>query len=35
MVTKHRDPKTVQKYDKARENLERNPVNFFSDDEGV
>jgi site-specific recombinase XerD len=30
MVTKHKNPKTVQKYDKARENLERNPVHFFS-----
>lgn len=33
MVTKHKDPKTVQKYDRALENLERNPVNFFSYDE--
>ncbi|HEX8747363.1 MAG TPA: tyrosine-type recombinase/integrase [Pyrinomonadaceae bacterium] len=33
MVTKHRDPKTVQRYDKGRENLERNPVNSFSYDE--
>jgi site-specific recombinase XerD len=33
MVTKHRDPKTVQKYDRARENLDRNPVNTFSYDE--
>ena len=30
MVTKHRDPKTVMKYDHARENLENNPVNTFS-----
>jgi integrase/recombinase XerD len=29
MVTKHRDPKTVQKYDRGRENLETNPINFF------
>ncbi|HEX8177830.1 MAG TPA: tyrosine-type recombinase/integrase [Pyrinomonadaceae bacterium] len=33
MVTKHRDPKTVQRYDRGRENLERNPVNSFSYDE--
>jgi integrase/recombinase XerD len=26
MVTKHRDPKTVMKYDHARENLENNPI---------
>ena len=32
MVTKHKDPKTVQKYDRARENLDKNPVNFFSYD---
>jgi hypothetical protein len=30
MVTKHKDPKTVMKYDRGRENLERNPVNYFS-----
>jgi integrase len=30
MVTKHKDPKTVQRYDRGRENLERNPVNFFN-----
>jgi len=30
MVTKHKDPKTIMKYDKARENLEANPVNKFS-----
>ena len=29
MVTKHRDPKTVMRYDHARENLENNPVNTF------
>jgi integrase/recombinase XerD len=33
MVTKHRDPKTVMRYDRARENLERNPINSFSYDE--
>jgi hypothetical protein len=30
MVTKHRDPKTVMRYDHARENLDNNPVNTFS-----
>lgn len=30
MVTKHRDPKTVMRYDKQRENLGNNPVNFLS-----
>jgi integrase len=33
-VTKHCDPKTVMRYDRARENLERNPVNTFSHEEG-
>ena len=33
MVTKHRDPKTVMRYDRARENLDQNPVNEFSYDE--
>jgi site-specific recombinase XerD len=32
MVTKHRDPKTVMRYDHARENLESNPVNTFNYD---
>jgi site-specific recombinase XerD len=30
MVTKHRDPRSVQRYDHARENLEHNPVNTLS-----
>jgi site-specific recombinase XerD len=30
MVTKHRDPKTVMRYDRARENLDSNPVNTFN-----
>jgi site-specific recombinase XerD len=30
MITKHRDPKTVQKYDLERENLDRNPANDLS-----
>src|SRR5215210_989922 len=30
MVTKHRDPKTVMRYDRARENLEANPINTFN-----
>lgn len=29
MVTKHRDPKTVMRYDKARDNIENNPVITF------
>nr|QEO74815.1 phage integrase family protein [uncultured bacterium] len=32
MVTKHRDPKTVMRYDRARDNLENNPVNTFTYD---
>jgi site-specific recombinase XerD len=32
MVTKHKDPKTVMRYDHARENLENNPVNTFNYD---
>ena len=27
MVTKHKDPKTIQRYDHARENLANSPVN--------
>jgi len=34
MVTKHRDPRSVQRYDHARENLEQNPVNTLSYEEG-
>jgi integrase len=30
MVTKHKDPKTVMRYDHARENLANNPINFLS-----
>lgn len=33
MVTKHKDPKTVMRYDHARENLERNPINTFGYEE--
>jgi site-specific recombinase XerD len=33
MVTKHRDPRSVQRYDHARENLEQNPVNTLSYEE--
>jgi site-specific recombinase XerD len=33
MVTKHRDPRSVQRYDHARENLENNPVNTLSYEE--
>jgi hypothetical protein len=32
-VTKHRDPRSVQRYDHARENLDNNPVNTLSYDE--
>ncbi len=32
MVTKHRDPKTVMRYDHARENLDHNPINTFNYD---
>ena len=35
MVTKHRDPRSVQRYDHGRENLELNPVNSLSYDEKV
>jgi site-specific recombinase XerD len=30
MVTKHKDPKTIMRYDHARENLESSPVNTLS-----
>jgi integrase/recombinase XerD len=30
MVTKHRDPKTVMRYDHARDNLDKNPINTFN-----
>ncbi|HYG10638.1 MAG TPA: tyrosine-type recombinase/integrase [Pyrinomonadaceae bacterium] len=30
MVTKHRDPKTVMRYDYARDNLDNNPINSFN-----
>jgi integrase/recombinase XerD len=30
MVTKHKDPKTIQRYDHARENLENSPVNILN-----
>lgn len=33
MVTKHKDPKTIQRYHHSRENLEINPVNFLNWDE--
>lgn len=29
MVTKHKDPKTVMRYDHARDNLDNNPINTF------
>jgi len=30
MVTKHKDPKTIMRYDHARENLDNNPVNTLT-----
>lgn len=33
MVTKHKDPKTIMRYDHARENLDSSPVNTLSYDE--
>jgi integrase/recombinase XerD len=33
MMTKHRDPKTVMRYDHGRENLDQNAVNFLAYDE--
>ena len=33
MMSKHRDPKTVMRYDHGRENLDQNAVNFISYDE--
>jgi hypothetical protein len=35
MVTKQRDPRSVQRYDHGRENLESNPVNFLTYDDDV
>jgi len=34
MMTKHKDPKTVMKYDHGRENLDQNAVNFLQYEEG-
>jgi integrase len=35
MMSKHRDPKTVMRYDHGRENLDQNAVNFLQyEDEG-
>jgi hypothetical protein len=33
MMSKHKDPKTVMRYDYERDNLERNPVNSLSYEE--
>jgi integrase/recombinase XerD len=33
MMSKHRDPKTVMRYDHGRENMEQNAVNFLGYDE--
>lgn len=35
MMSKHRDPKTVVRYDRGRENLEQNAVNFLRDTDGL
>jgi hypothetical protein len=35
MMSKHKDPKTVMRYDHGRENLDQNAVNFLQyEDEG-
>jgi hypothetical protein len=34
MMSKHRDPKTVMRYDRGRENLDRSAANFLVYDEG-
>lgn len=33
MMSKHRDPKTVMRYDHGRENLDQNAVNFLEYEE--
>ena len=33
MMSGHKDPKTVMRYDHGRENLEQNAANFFADGE--
>ncbi len=33
MMSKHRDPKMVMRYDRGRENMEQNAVNFLGYDE--
>lgn len=33
MMSKHRDPKTLMRYDHERENLDQNEVNFISYDD--
>ena len=35
MMSKHKDPKTVMRYDHGRENMEQNAVNFLGYDDGV
>lgn len=32
-VAKHRDPRTVMRYDRARDNLDRNPIDSFTCDD--
>ncbi len=33
MMSKHKDPKTVMRYDHSRDNMEQNAVNFLNYDE--
>jgi hypothetical protein len=35
MMSKHRDPKTVMRYDHGRENLDQNAVNFLQYEDEV
>ena len=35
MMTGHKDPKTVMRYDHGRKNVEQNAVNFLSYDEDL
>jgi integrase len=35
MMSKHRDPKTVMRYDHSRENLDQDAINFFEYDKGL
>jgi integrase/recombinase XerD len=35
MMSKHRDPKTVMRYDHGRENMDQNAINFLDYDEAT